>query len=342
MEAVTREDGSPNMTALSRGVPPLVAFSVLSAAVDVYAGNRLQAVDPGSVAALSFTVTTALFVGAELGRRGRAALRPVRAHAYDVAALNITTALTWLSLLYALKWLEPALVNVVSIAMGPACTILLVPLLRRGSVGLPIEIAVSLAILAVLVLLLASSFAGLSSLGDISAGRATAGAVATVICGMASAANVIYSKRLSDAGLTPRSVLAVRFFAIVVISWAVVAGESHPHLLAALPPALVVTVIGVAAPMYLIQLGVRHTEPITVSLLASLAPVVTYVLQLGDPRLRPSPVSLACVLTVTALVSAGVIARHRYDSAGGREPSSSDAPSSGEVPSGGSAAGDVP
>jgi drug/metabolite transporter (DMT)-like permease len=294
-------------------VPPLVGFAALSAAVDVYAGNRLQAVDPGSLAALSFTVTAVLFAGTELVRRGRAALSPLRTHPYDVAALNVTTALTWLSLLYALKWLEPALVNVVSIAMGPACTILLAPRLRRGSVSLPAEIVASLAIFVVLGVLLGSSFAGLSSLGDIGTGRAAAGAAATLICGLGSAANVIYSKRLSDGGLTPRSVLAVRFFAILVISWTLVARESRPNLLSALPPALVVTVIGVAGPMYLLQLGVRHTEPITVNLLVSLAPVMAFVLQLGDPRLRPSPVSLACILAVTALVTAGVLARHRQD-----------------------------
>lgn len=307
------------MTSMRRGVPPLVAFAVLSAAVDVYAGNRLQAVDPGSVAALSFTVAAAVFLGAEVVRRGRAALRPLRTHRHDVAALNVTTALTWLSLLYALKWLEPALVNAVSIAMGPACTLLLSRRLRRGGTGLPAEIAAALAVIVVIGVLLAGSFTGLSSLGDIGAGRATAGAVATLLCGVASAANVIYSKRLSDAGLAPRSVLALRFFAIVLIGWALVAREAHPRLLAALPPALVVTVIGVAAPMYLIQLGVRHTEPITVALLSSLAPVVTYVLQLGDPRLHPAPVSLACVLAVTALITAGVLARHRHEAArGGR------------------------
>jgi drug/metabolite transporter (DMT)-like permease len=308
------------MTTMSRGVPPLLGFAVLSAAVDVYAGNRLQAVDPASVAALSFTVTAALFFGAEVVQRGRTALRPLRTHPYDVTALNVTTALTWLSLLYALKWLEPAIVNVVSIAMGPACTILLAPILRRGSVGLPAEIAASLAIFVVLGVLLGSSFTGLSSLGDIGAARATAGAAATLICGLASAANVIYSKRLSDAGLAPRSVLAMRFFAILAISWALVAREDHPPLLAALPPALVVTVIGVAAPMYLIQLGVRHAEPITVNLLVSLAPVAAFMLQLGDPRLHPSPMSLVCILTVTVLIAAGVLARHRHEVAQEDEP----------------------
>lgn len=57
-------------------------------------------------------------------RRGLpAALSPFREQRADVLAINGTTAVTWLSMLYALKFLEPAIVNVISLAIGPALTV---------------------------------------------------------------------------------------------------------------------------------------------------------------------------------------------------------------------------
>jgi drug/metabolite transporter (DMT)-like permease len=43
-------------------------------------------------------------------------------------------------------------------------------------------------------------------------------------------------------------------------------------------PAVVIAVIGVIGPDYLVQLGLGRTEPLTVALLANLAPVLTYLL----------------------------------------------------------------
>jgi hypothetical protein len=63
--------------------------------------------------------------------------------------------------------------------------------------------------------------------------------------------------------------------------------------------------------MYLLQVGVRHSEPITVALIANLSPLFALVLQLPDPRLRPSPVSFACIIAITACVVAGVVVRAR-------------------------------
>jgi drug/metabolite transporter (DMT)-like permease len=312
---------------MARGLALLLPYPVLSAVVDVYAGHGEQSLDPAVVAAVAFTLTVVLFAVLEAGAGrpaagqwpGSASLkRTLRAQPQDIAALNVSTALTWISLLYALKFLEPAVVNAVSLAIGPAVTVVAGPLLRRGTSVLAIEAGLSAALLAMIAVLCWGSAAGLTSIGHVGLGRGTAGLAATVVSSLGSAGTFIYAKRLSEAAVSPAAVLSSRFYLTAVVSWAIAAADHVPRLAASLVPGAVVAVVGVAAPAYLLQLGVRHAEPITVSLLDNLAPLLTYLLQLLDGRLRPSAFSLSGILVITGLIGTGVIARARHDAGAAR------------------------
>jgi drug/metabolite transporter (DMT)-like permease len=313
---------------MSRGLALLLPYPVLSATVDVYAGHGEQSLDPAVVAAIAFTLTVAVFavpaarhrpaVPAARHRPATPAARhrpaaPLRDHLRDAAALNVTTALTWISLLYALKFLEPAVVNAVSLAIGPAVTVVAGPLLRRGTSVLAAEAVVAAAVLATIAVLCWGSADGLTSIGNVGLGRGAAGLAATLASGLGSAGTFIYAKRLSEAEVSPQTVLSSRFYLTAAVSWVIAAASGLPRFGASLLPGLVVAVVGVAVPAYLLQLGVRHAEPITVSLIDNLAPVLTYLLQLTDGRLRPSAFSLSGILAITVLITAGVVARARHD-----------------------------
>ncbi|MFB7685606.1 DMT family transporter [Streptomyces sp. NPDC056140] len=293
----------------------LGAYAALSAAFDVYAAERVQQYSPMVLAALSFGLVTTLFLGWDLARRGPGeVLRPVRARRGDVLALNVTTAVGWLTMLYALIYLEPAVVNVVGLAVGPVLTVLLEPLLRRGARPLRAEAVVSFAITAFLAVLVWGSLAGRSAVGRLDTQDAVVGLTLTLVSGIASTGNVIFSKRLSDAGFGPNAVMSVRFPVTLLVSWAaVLLGGRAGELGDALPSAAVLAVVGVGLPLYLIQVGIRHTEPITASLFSALSPPLAVLLQLTDSRLSVAPLSLACVVSITLLIGVGVLARQRHE-----------------------------
>ncbi len=301
-------------------VPLLATYAFLSALVDVYAGHQEQSLDPIAVGAISFTLAALAFLVPDGIRRGWATLRPLRTHPYEVAALNVSIAVTWLFLLYALKVLEPAVVNAAALAIGPALMVLLSPILRRGSYVLPTEIVAAAGILVLIGVLSWGSIAGLSGVRHIGVGTAVMGLGATLLSGLGTTGNVIYSKRLSDAGYRPGEVLPVRYFLMIMICWILVPAGHDQRLTATFVPAAVIAVIGVIGPNYLVQRGLGQTEPITVSLFQNMAPVFAYLLQLFDSRLKPSVVSLAGVLGITGLVAAGVIARGRYEARTRPEP----------------------
>lgn len=306
---------APHRGAMTRGIPALGAYAALSAGFDVYAGERVQQYSPMTLAAVSFGLVTAVFLGWDLVVRGPSeVLRPVRARRADVLALNATTAVGWLTMLYALVRLEPAVVNVVGLAVGPVLTVLLEPVLRRRARPLRTEVVVSVAITVVLAVLVWGSLAGRSAVGGLGTGDAVIGLALTLVSGVASTGNLIFSKRLSDAGFGPRAVMSVRFPVTLVTAWAVVllsgrSGELGP----ALPSAAVLAVLGVGLPLYLIQVGLRHTEPITASLFSALSPPLAFLLQLTDARLSVAPLTLVCVVAITLLIGVGVLARHRHE-----------------------------
>ncbi|MEE1751921.1 DMT family transporter [Streptomyces sp. SP18CS02] len=306
---------SPRRAAATRGMAALGAYAALSAGFDVYAGERVQQYSPMVLAALSFGCVIVVFLGWDLVTRGPAeVLRPVRARRRDVLALNVTTAVGWLTMLYALVRLEPAIVNVVGLAVGPVLTVLLEPVLRRGARPLRAETVVSFAITGFLAVLVWASLAGRSAVGGLDTGDAVIGLLLTLVSGIASTGNVIFSKRLSDAGFGPRAVMSVRFPVTLVISWgAVLLSGQAGELGAALPSAAVLAVLGVGLPLYLIQVGIRHTEPVTASLFSALSPPLAFLFQLTDARLSVAPLTLGCIVAITLLIGVGLLARHRHE-----------------------------
>ncbi|WP_326673350.1 DMT family transporter [Streptomyces sp. NBC_01257] len=315
-------------SALRRGVMPLLAYAVLTAAMDVYAGNRFEVVSPASLAAVSFTLTMLFFLAVEARRGGVRPRAAVITHRRDIVAINITTAVTWLSTFYALEYLEPAIVNVIGLALGPMIMTLAGPLLRQHSRVMGAEIVVSVAIGMLLAALMWASFSGRSGLGDLSTSDAVLGLLFSLTCAAGSAVNIIYMKRLSDAGCEPGLVLATRFFLMSLVAWILVAFEDGPDLTAALVPGAVVAVIGVGLPIFVLQIGIRHTEPITTSLLVCLSPLFAFALQLADGRLRFSLFTLGGVIGVVVLVAVGVLVRDREPAPG--EPAAAGRPAAPE------------
>ncbi|MFC7613535.1 EamA family transporter [Actinokineospora soli] len=189
------------------------------------------------------------------------------------------------------------------------------PLLRRGSHVLGVEVAVSAAILVLIGVLGWGSISGRSGIGALPTGDAVLGFTLGVACGLAYAGTVIYSKRLSDGGLSPLATLSMRYFLIIAVTWVLTAFSGSPGIVEALLPGLALALFGVALQSYLGQAGIGYVEPITASLLDTLSPVCAFLLQFLDGRLEPSTLTLACIVAITALVAVGVLARHRHESA---------------------------
>lgn len=298
------------MSGQGKGLLALVGFAVMSAAVDVIAGNRLQGENTFAVAAIAFTLVALGFLAGELPSRGARLRWCLTKYPTDVLGINVGTVLSWLPLLFALKLIEPAIANVVSVAIGPAIVVLLSPLLMStGPKILGSEKLTAAGIVLVIGVLFVVAVDGNSAVGHRAVGPLMVGTGCAMLSGVGATLNVFYGKRLHLRGIPARTVMASRFFLVTTSSWICFFLAGTGELLGAAITGLVVAVLGLSLPMYTTQFALRYVEPITASVLMNLAPIFTFVFQFLDPRLHQSMLSLVCICLLAALVVTGVTVR---------------------------------
>jgi hypothetical protein len=247
----------------------------------------------------------AVRAGAELAR-----LRP---HILTVVAVNVTTALAWSCYFFALTHLEPAIVNTVHSGMAPltvlalsACGVRLTKadVLRGGERFAYAGIALSLAALWHVVLSGYSSLPGASHTTNLLA------LAAVTISGSSITVSLLYCKRLQDHGISADTVTVVRYPLLILLAGYV--GAFHGRMggiggLDQLATIAVAATVLIVLPLFVLQVGIGRTAPLTAHVIRALGPVCVFALQQIDGRLTYSTPTLLCVLVYSGCAIAGSV-----------------------------------
>jgi hypothetical protein len=155
---------------------------------------------------------------------------------------------------------------------------------------------------------------GLSGAGAEPVGAAALGAMAAASGGIAISVSTMLCRKLNGAGVTPGTVLALRYPGIALAA-AMLASLSSSGLAAAhalrVDAFLVIATLLIIFPSYVNQVGISLASPLTVRVVLAAGPVFIFLVQLIEGRLSASPYSLtAAILSAVAAVAAGV-ARQR-------------------------------
>lgn len=94
------------------------AFTCLAALRDVYFGALFQSTSPLGVAVVAFGLCCGVFLPIALVRRP-ASVRTLLRHRRELLWVNVTTGLAWISFFYALRTIEPLLVQILFAGVGP-------------------------------------------------------------------------------------------------------------------------------------------------------------------------------------------------------------------------------
>lgn len=294
---------------LAAGPLLVLAYCVINSTKSVFEGALVQDLSPEFIAFNSFVVAQAFYF---FTLRDKQELKSVvRRCLSDVIMLNISTAVCWIAVLYAFIVFEPAMANSMIIGLGPTITIVLGYKLRPGTKVLPLELVAAGAMLAAMGYLLAMASKGSSAIGDVPTGKLVFGVVACVLTSISLSGVTYYTKRLGDAGMSVRQMMASRFVVLIVATLAILVFRDSfavysPGNVGAI---LAISVIGVIVSLYLLQQGIVRTEPITVSMLFGTNLVITYVVQFFDPRLQQSEDTFFGVLALSAAMCLGTWAR---------------------------------
>jgi hypothetical protein len=294
-----------------------ILFVLLASVRDVYFGGVFQWLSPLDVAVTAFALCSAVFLPAALVR-DTGSFRILLRHPGRLFWVNATSAMAWLAFFYALRTIEPLLVQILFAGIGPLSVGWVDRLVGAGGPSAPAsraERAIHTGLGGALVLAAVVGLAGLSSAGPQPLVVAALGVVLAAGAGISISANTVLCRQLNDAGVAPAALVSVRFIGAVV--GAGILGLASGHDFAGIfSRSAAATLFGgslllIVMPIYVNQIGVALASPLTVRVAMAIGPVLIFVLQLIEGRLTPSPYSLGCGVCYGVFAVAAGLARRR-------------------------------
>ena len=293
-----------------------LAFTALASVRDVYFGGVFQSTSPLGIAVVAFTLCSLIFLPIALGRSPES-FRVFRQRWRELCWVNVTTGLAWISFFYALRTIEPLLVQILFAGVGPL-TVMWVD--RFAGVTAPATLSsaerpIYLGLLAALVLAAAVALGGLSGAGPQPLWTAALGVALATGAGISISTSTVLSRRLNDAGAAPTALVSVRFIGAIVLATSLSrsSGDDITALFSRSDAAIVLgaALLLIVFPIYVSQVGISLASPLTVRAVMALGPVLIFVLQLVEGRLSPSPYSLATGVLYGIFAVSAAVARRR-------------------------------
>ena len=291
-----------------------LVFTGLAAVRDVYFGGLFQSTSPLGVAVVAFTLCSVIFLPIAL-TRSPASVRLLLRHRRELFWVNVTTGLAWISFFYALRTIEPLLVQILFAGVGPLSVLWidrfvgLTPSATLSQAERPIYIGLVVSLLVAATV----AVAGLSGAGPMPLGTAALGVALAAGAGTSISVSTVLSRRLNDRGVPPAALISLRFVGAVALA-ATLSVASGAGVLTVFAKPDVTVVLGAALllivlPNYVNQVGIPLVSPLTVSAVMALGPVLIFGLQLVEGRLSPSPSSLAAAVLYGIFAVAAALAR---------------------------------
>ncbi|MBS9429616.1 DMT family transporter [Photorhabdus akhurstii] len=292
------------------GVVYGVIFCLISAAFDVFVAYLTQSINSAIVIFYCFTSSTLLFMMISIFKGIDQLIEKIRKNFLLVVIINVSILLNWGGLIIALRFLEPAIVGVASVACGPAITILLSSFIDKDEAKTEkLEVVISWLVLIGVGVMLVNSFLGNSGFSSTSIQDRIIGIVSVIFGAIGTVLYTIFSKKLFKEKWQTYEILSVRSILMVVLSFFYVSVSSVSLSLDIdmILPMSILVIVGHLLPIYLVLKTINAITPLHVSLLFLLIPVFTIIFQYLDSRIAFSVESLiAASVIVSLLIILGV------------------------------------
>ncbi|CDQ20222.1 DMT family transporter [Halobacillus karajensis] len=283
----------------------LIVSALLTSGSNVFYSNRVQGTSPFFFTFISFLITALFFHGVQLIHSTQDRTKDKKL-LKDIVGINLSTAGTFMSFYFSLKYIEPAIVGAIEIGIGPLSSLAIIRILYGSKIN-RLDLLLGLGAFIGSLFLVFSTLHGSSGIEFESAPVALLGLLSSILCGFCAALAAIFSKRLSVAQWSSSKILAHRFYAIAFLSLflSIQQGSMTQHLSEHWLWILMVSLIGVTLPLYFLQVGIQYSESFFVMMSLSFIPLFTFVFQLLDPRITTSYHSLSgiIIILVVALFS---------------------------------------
>jgi drug/metabolite transporter (DMT)-like permease len=280
----------------------LIFLFVLSTSFrDVYFSGVFQGVSFFLITLISFSICTLIFIGITVVKSLNQLIFLFKDWR-SLFLMNVTTAIGWILYFFALKNLEPSVVNTIWSGVGPITIGVLSSVGINIANPVPIKLVERLCHTGIFVSLILLAGVVLVNLSGIPTTNTFEGAISlitTVLSSVSITVSILFSKRMNENGITAETVVAVRFLLTVVISAIAVLTNNEPTGVISSQQVLdlsLAAILLIVLPTYIFQMGIAITAPITAELISTLGPILVFGLQVIDGRITFSGYSLVCIL----------------------------------------------
>jgi len=234
------------------------------------------------------------------------------AHLKDVIYLNSTTAIAWFSFLFSLKCIEPAFASTVVTAIGPISTFYITWKFLKEKAPTKLEVLLSLCLMLSIVSLGFITVKGNVFQSDLLL-KSLMGLMLAAICGFASAANTVVTKRLMMAKFNSSELMVVRFFLLIIGSVIYLNVNQIPFTVPmnGIKTAFAISMIGISFPLFILQKGISLTDVRSASFIIAAGPIITFTFQSFYGGFEFSLLKLFAILLVMVFVFLGLLVQKK-------------------------------
>ncbi len=286
-----------------------LGWAVMTGAKDVATARLVQTFHP---ILFSFLMGMISFIGYGLLNLGRTKglWQKFLDCRQTVLKLCISTLVIWVTAVFGLKYLEPAVASVVALGVTPLTTTTLSGWLRPQAARRSSDWISSIGIVSGVCFLVFHALKGSGGLGEQPLFLTLIGFGCAMATGFFIALSMYFSKDLYDSGWRPVQVLFVRIWLVIpalslYVFWAIdplaPAYWSHENLVIV----IALGIFGTILPTYLSQTSLSHLEPLTYSKVLCLLPIFAMLFQYLDGRIKFSGGTLAGTLIVLLFIIYG-------------------------------------
>lgn len=252
-------------------------FVCLAAVRDVYLGGLFQRLNPLLIVVVAFTMCTIVFLPALVGSRD--SLIVLRSRPTALLWVNVISATAWLSFMYALKLIEPSIVQIIYSGIGPLSVICIENKLATSTPTVPLTRAERFAYLTLVVALVFAAIivlTGRSAMATQSFANSALGVTVAAGGGIAISVVTMMCRKFHDAGVSPSALLSLRFPATAMTAAVFMSMTSSvvPAGLSWINVALAIAASLIIAASYVNQVAISLASPLTVRVILAAGPVL--------------------------------------------------------------------
>jgi len=295
------------------GAACVAIFVVSTAFRDVYLGGIFQSVNVFLVLLVAFGIATVAGLGLVWGRGG--SFKPLIHAPLDVLMMNLTTAGAWICYFFALKFLEPSIVNTLFVGIGPFVIMAIrasgQPIARSNPSSV-LQKVLQVGVIGSLVALIWIVATGRSGFQSPDPLAAVGSAGLALLAGSLITVSHLFGKRLDEAGATPDALVGTRFIGILIMACIVIGFEGPGETV---PPAMNMlrlagaSALLIAAPVFFNQIGMAKLSPLSARIITAFGPALIFILQRADDRIAWSTETLVAIVAYSGLVTAANVSQ---------------------------------